>query len=513
MRSHGLFRSALGDWLVVAGILAAMGLLSLVIGVRTSLGASVAPILVPGAGNQSCQQLADTYSPGSTWIEVKADPNPIGPGPHGPYTDGTLSVTITNASEAGFDWSSNIGVDAVFVKTGSDGHNLYLYDTFGAPNTESLGDTGLLAPGTNAISHIAFCYDLELSVAKTADAAFDRDWSWEITKSADQTDLTLSDGQLFTVNYEVTVAAVSSDSGFAVSGEITIHNPTASAATVTAVTDVITPGAIAGAVTCPSAVPFVIAAGATVTCDYSATGLAGTETTNTATVTTSSGPEGGVGTATIDWTAAAVTETDECVDVSDTNFVDPLGQICAGDADKTFEYALDFGKHPDADVLLECGDNQHVNTATSVTNDTSTSDTSSWTVDANVACVTGCTLTQGYWRTHSDQGPAPFDDAWEALGPLQEDTLFFDSGQTYYEILWSAPKKGNAYLILAHQYIAAELNMLNGATASASVQAAFDTATAYFSSGGATKAQLISWAATLDQFNNGLLGTAHCSEQ
>ncbi len=41
-----------------------------------------------------------------------------------------------------------------------------------------------------------------------------------------------------------------------------------------------------------------------------------------------------------------------------------------------------------------------------------------------------------------------------------------DSNKTWYQILWTAPKKGYAYYILAHAYIAAKLNELNGADTS-----------------------------------------------
>ena len=72
----------------------------------------------------------------------------------------------------------------------------------------------------------------------------------------------------------------------------------------------------------------------------------------------------------------------------------------------------------------------------------------------------GCSLTPGYWKNHSQYGPAPYDATWAQVG---EDTIFFLSNQTWYEVLWTAPKKGNAYYILAHAYIAAYLNELNGA--------------------------------------------------
>ena len=62
----------------------------------------------------------------------------------GVYSDGTLTVTISNAqNDTTFDWSSNIGVDAVVVKGGSDGADLYRYD----PPSETTSDTGLTTPG------------------------------------------------------------------------------------------------------------------------------------------------------------------------------------------------------------------------------------------------------------------------------------------------------------------------------------------------------------------------------
>ena len=93
----------------------------------------------------------------------------------------------------------------------------------------------------------------------------------------------------------------------------------------------------------------------------------------------------------------------------------------------------------------------------------------------------GCTLTQGYWKTHSIYGPASKpNDTWDLILPDGPDTYFFFSGQTYIEVLNTPPKKGNAYYILAHQYIAAELNFLDGAGIPSAVQEAFDEATILF---------------------------------
>ena len=130
----------------------------------------------------------------------------------------------------------------------------------------------------------------------------------------------------------------------------------------------------------------------------------------------------------------------------------------------------------------------------------------------------GCTLTPGYWKTHSKYGPASYDDTWAEILELGEDTDFFGSDQSYYDVLWTPPKKGNAYYILAHAYIAAELNSLNGADLSA-VQADFNQATVLFDANdpwdvvGLNREERTEWidlADILDDYNNGITGPGHC---
>jgi len=129
----------------------------------------------------------------------------------------------------------------------------------------------------------------------------------------------------------------------------------------------------------------------------------------------------------------------------------------------------------------------------------------------------GCSLTPGYWKTHSEKGPAPYDATWALLLPDGEDTPFFSSGKFYYEALWTAPK-GNAYWILAHAYIAAKLNMLNGADFTAA-QTAYDAAKLLFLAKtpakvkklkGAAKQEWTKLATILDNYNNGYIGPGHC---
>jgi hypothetical protein len=359
-----------------------------------------------------------------------------------------------------------------------------------------------------------------LTVTKTANTSLTRTWTWTIDKSADADTLLLSEGQLHTVNYQVQVSAASTDSNHVVSGTISVDNSTPIDASLSSVSDVVS-GGINASVDCGVSFPHTLEAGDTLNCTYSADLPDGANRINTATATIQNTPSGTTsfsGTANVDFSNATVSQVDDCVDVSDTN-VGVLGTVCAFDAPKTFTYSLNFGAHPDADVQLECGDNTHINTASFVTNDSGTTGSDDWTVNANVACAQGCTLTQGYWKTHSDRGPAPYDDAWKNLGPLEEDTLFFKSGKTWYQVFWTSPA-GNAFYNLAHQYMAAKLNILNGASAPQSVTDAIAAAEALFNAQGVNDTTLskaeqktaLSLASTLDKYNNGLIGPGHCSE-
>jgi hypothetical protein len=133
----------------------------------------------------------------------------------------------------------------------------------------------------------------------------------------------------------------------------------------------------------------------------------------------------------------------------------------------------------------------------------------------------GCTLTPGYWKTHSRYGPAPYDATWAMIG---EDTPFFLSGMSFYDALWEEPKGGHAYYILAHAYIAAQLNVVAGTSIPSDVAAAFDEATGLFGiyapeAIGALEGDdplrqtFIGLAEMLDDYNNGLSGPGHCNDE
>jgi hypothetical protein len=111
----------------------------------------------------------------------------------------------------------------------------------------------------------------------------------------------------------------------------------------------------------------------------------------------------------------------------------------------------------------------------------------------------------------------PYSDGWQAIGAAEEDTPFFNSGATWYNVFWTAPR-GNAFYILAHQYMAAKLNVLNGTSSTLDVDAALSGAEALFgglAAGSTTltssqRTDALAWASTLDSYNNGVIGPGHC---
>lgn len=126
-----------------------------------------------------------------------------------------------------------------------------------------------------------------------------------------------------------------------------------------------------------------------------------------------------------------------------------------------------------------------------------------------------CTFTQGFWKNHTEL----WDDAGDSK-PFLTSATFYNSGVSYITIMNTPPAKGNAYLILAHQFIAARLNTNGGASGNGSADAALAGAAAYFAGAPAgipnpvdpTRSQLLGWATTLDNYNNGLIGPGHCPE-
>jgi len=128
-------------------------------------------------------------------------------------------------------------------------------------------------------------------------------------------------------------------------------------------------------------------------------------------------------------------------------------------------------------------------------------------VVAVTGCSSGCTYSQGYWKT---QG------GWPVSG-LTLGTVSYTDAELL-SILNTAPA-GNGLIILAHQLIAAKLNIANGAS-NAAIAGSITAADALIGGltvppvGGGSLAPASTSALTqaLTDFNEGVTGPGHCPQ-
>jgi hypothetical protein len=369
-------------------------------------------------------------------------------------------------------------------------------------------------------------------VTKDARTSLTRTWAWTIDKSADQSALTLALGQQFVVNYLVSVNATSADSSWAASGNIVVNNPAPIPAVINNVSDVVS-GGIGATVNCGVTFPYTLAAGDTLNCTYSAGLPDASDRTNTATATlqnysyasdgtaTSSGTTDFSGTAVVSFANAMINKVHECINVSDTYAGGPQGVvICAGDAIKTFSYSRTVGSY------MTCGDYTVDNTASfAATDDSTYTGSESWTVNINVPCAGGCTLTIGYWKTHAGFTGNNADMVTQRLPiwlgtPGGAKSVHVTTASQAVTLLSMSGEASNGINKLYAQLLGAKLNIASGADGSA-VSATIAAADTFLSTRNAAdwssltkaqKAQVLSWATALDNYNNGLLGPGHCSQ-
>jgi len=137
-----------------------------------------------------------------------------------------------------------------------------------------------------------------------------------------------------------------------------------------------------------------------------------------------------------------------------------------------------------------------------------------WSFSYVICCAPeGCTLTQGYWKNHAED--------W----PLSTLTLGSHSyTQSDLLTILHTPPRGDASLILAHQLIAALLNVASGASASGAVQDALADAHAWLIENHGSDGRLphgvspstsagqaaVAIADALVAYNEGRAGTPHC---
>jgi hypothetical protein len=127
--------------------------------------------------------------------------------------------------------------------------------------------------------------------------------------------------------------------------------------------------------------------------------------------------------------------------------------------------------------------------------------------------VSGCTYSQGYWKRDGGENPPIWPN-----GTSRSDT-FFQSGQTWQQVLDTSAGAGQGYYQLAHQYIAAMLNKANGASEPQGIQDTITLAYTWLSvngpsvcTAGGSCGDQKAWAAILDSYNKGDYagGPKHC---
>ncbi len=258
------------------------------------------------------------------------------------------------------------------------------------------------ATHTNTTTECFLKQAKDLTVSKTATAAYGRLYHWTIDKSVDHTRVTTPQGGSATSAYAVTLGNTYVDSAWTVTGAITVTNPNPVPFTGVAVTDAIDNGAGACAVTDGSAAT-VPAGGALVvgySCTYGAepSPSAGTNTAtatwNKATFFTPAGTASG--TATVDFSKVMPSVTDETVIVTDSvNGV--LGTLDARTAANptVFRYTVDRSGQ-----VGTC--TTYPNTATFVAGDTETTASASASVVVCVGADLGVATTAVGTRSRDD---------------------------------------------------------------------------------------------------------------
>jgi hypothetical protein len=155
---------------------------------------------------------------------------------------------------------------------------------------------------------------------------------------------------------------------------------------------------------------------------------------------------------------------------------------------------------------LACGTEYVFRTFAHANSDFNRSAFSETITASTAACDNGCTYTQGYWKNHSEAWP---------VSSLTLGTVSYTQGELL--AILGEPVKGNGLISLAHQLIAAELNVASGANASA-ISATIAAANAMIGglvvppvgSGYLAPSSTGALNTALDDWNNGRTGPGHC---
>ncbi|MDF1597978.1 MAG: hypothetical protein P1T08_18030, partial [Acidimicrobiia bacterium] len=243
-----------------------------------------------------------------------------------------------------------------------------------------------------------------LTVAKTAAGTYDRTVTWELVKNVNTEGNDVSDyvgvaGDTFPTDWLLYVGKTEVSDNYAVTGSITISNPSAVTQTVTGVADVLNDTTVAS-VDCGAAFPIDIVAGGQLVCSYTASPTDDLATSNTATVS-AVGNADQTGIAGVSFTENLI--GDDSVTLDDDRA--PSGFPASISASQTFTYNESFTCSSNrGDYTNGVDTDNYPNTATLKGDNNNLSDNASVTVTCEASFVDVLKLTDG--------APTPADKTW-----------------------------------------------------------------------------------------------------
>jgi len=358
-----------------------------------------------------------------------------------------------------------------------------------------------------------------LTVTKSAVTHYDRDYDWTVSKRGDAS-AEICHGQTKPVAYTIEASRTAVDSGHSVNGTISVFNPAPIPAPLASLTDQLSPGGAVG-VNCNVSFPYAIPPSSSLLCTYS-TALGNADTrTNTARATLSNGTS-------FEGSAAVVfgapdNVSDASITVGDTVGC-PAGFTCGGAGPFTFN------------------DSGSVSYEINATNDSGVcnsyfdlANTASWTDDGGArqsgvstsiyscTCPSGCTLTIGYWKTHTGTTGRNPDNVTQFLtqwlgNPFGTKSVQVATAAQAQQLLSMDGGASNGIVKLHAQLLAAKLNIARGASGAdvattigqADSYLTWKDATAWATASKADKTKILTWMTLLDAYNNGDLGPGHC---
>jgi hypothetical protein len=442
-------------------------------------------------------------------------PGPVAGGTYALDASNSLDITYYDDTNTIFYFNNaTIRITGVLV---SIGDRTLMWDMPGGADAwPSLhGPTDPETGYINEPEEISFCFDYSLRVQPSPYAHHAQRPTWTITKTGRSDRLVLSEGQSELVEYDVTVSpGTVSSAGQFIEGPVFLNNASPFTVTVGEVTTMV--GDLAATITCPSPAPFTMAPFQWMECSFHAD----VPDTSDRNVVGSASVSHGLMITTQEVVASfaahnvGTTVLDDCVAVRDeaVPYEDHfLGTVCVADGETTFSFSQELGP-------FECGDFAVTTVASYEGLDTGGTADAAWTVNGEVACNPGCTLSQNYWKRHSHFGPRRYNPTWDQIGAQGEDTPFFRSGGTHIQAMWRIGL-GNPYWTLAKSYIAAKLNRFNGAQFTPGTLTAFNAATALLEQytpsqvalNNTVRKQFTKNAAALKDFNSGRTGPGKCT--